>query len=293
MDRLLRKKSTIVLFILPALLMYTAIVFIPIVVSIYFSFYHWDVISPRKFAGLDNYIRMFTRDEVFITSIKNMGFLLVTSLIFQQGFGFLLAVLLHSKIKGKELFKNIFFLPAVISTVAVGMMWKFIYEPQMGVLNELLRAVGLEGWARQWLFDPNTAMWAIAIVVSWQFIGYSMILYLAAIQNISEEVFESARIDGATGWKLVRYMTLPLVRPIIHVNTILISIGSLKFFDLVFVMTGGGPANRTQVLASYLYNRAFRQFEYGYGDALAVILMLMCLLLTLVINFIFRKSNTE
>jgi raffinose/stachyose/melibiose transport system permease protein len=277
----------------PAFLLYTAIVFIPILASVYYSFFKWDVLSPPKFIGLDNFIRMFTKDDIFVTSVKNMLFLTVTSIVLQQFFGFLLAVFITSKIKGKEFFKNVFFYPAVIASVAVGLMWTFIYDPKFGLLNGFLRLIGLESLQRQWLFEQSTAMWAITLVVCWQYIGYTMILYVAAIQNIPRDIFESARIDGAVGWRLIRYMTIPLVKPIIKVNMILITVGSLKFFDLVYAMTRGGPAHSTSVLAMHMYNRSFRQYEYGYGDALAVVLLIMCLVATLVINLLFRKAETE
>ena len=293
MEKVLRNRISILFFILPALLIYTAIVFVPIVSSVYFSFFRWDVISPMKFIGLDNYTRMFTQDNVFGVGVRNMLLLLAVSLALQLGLGFVLAVFLSGRLRGKEWFKNVFFAPAVISSVAVGMMWTFIYDPSMGIINALLQAAGLEAWARPWLSEPKTAMWAIAIVTSWQFVGYTMILFIAAIQNISADIFEAARIDGATGWKVVKHITLPLVKPITKVNTILISIGSLKFFDLIFVMTGGGPANRTQVLASYLYYRSFDQSEYGYGDAMAVVLLVMCLVVTVIINKLFRMTDQE
>lgn len=289
----MRSRTSILFFMTPAFLLYTAIVFIPILASVYYSFFKWDVLSPPKFIGLDNFIRMFTKDDIFVTSVKNMLFLTVTSIVLQQFFGFLLAVFITSKIKGKEFFKNVFFYPAVIASVAVGLMWTFIYDPKFGLLNGFLRLIGLESLQRQWLFEQSTAMWAITLVVCWQYIGYTMILYVAAIQNIPRDIFESARIDGAVGWRLIRYMTIPLVKPIIKVNMILITVGSLKFFDLVYAMTRGGPAHSTSVLAMHMYNRSFRQYEYGYGDALAVVLLIMCLVATLVINLLFRKADTE
>lgn len=289
----MRSRTSILFFMTPAFLLYTAIVFIPILASVYYSFFKWDVLSPPKFIGLDNFIRMFTKDDIFVTSVKNMLFLTVTSIVLQQFFGFLLAVFITSKIKGKEFFKNVFFYPAVIASVAVGLMWTFIYDPKFGLLNGFLRLIGLESLQRQWLFEQSTAMWAITLVVCWQYIGYTMILYVAAIQNIPRDIFESARIDGAVGWRLIRYMTIPLVKPIIKVNMILITVGSLKFFDLVYAMTRGGPAHSTSVLAMHMYNRSFRQYEYGYGDALAVVLLIMCLVATLVINLLFRKAETE
>lgn len=293
MNKMLRKSSTIAFFISPALILYSAIVFIPIMASVYLSFFDWDVLNPMKFTGLDNYIRMFTDDEVFFVTIRNILFLLVTSLLIQLPFGFFLALLLTGKVRGKDFFKLVFVMPAFLSSVAVGMMWTFIYNPQIGIINNLLDAIGLGSLKHLWLSEPKTVMWAITVVVSWQFIGYTMILFIAAIQNISEEIFEAARLDGAIGWKLVRHITIPLLKPIIKVNTILISIGSLRFFDLVYVMTGGGPANVSQTLVGYLQKRSFAQFEYGYGNSLAVILLLMCLAVTLAINKLISTADIE
>lgn len=174
MERVLRNKAAILFFLLPALVLYTAIVFVPILASVYYSFFQWDVISPKKYIGFDNYVRMFTRDDIFITSIKNMVILLLVSLVLQQVLGFLLALFITGRIRGKEWFKNIFFFPAVISTAAVGMMWSFIYKPDIGLINSFLGLIGLDSWKHQWLFDPSTAMWAVSFVVSWQYIGYTI-----------------------------------------------------------------------------------------------------------------------
>jgi raffinose/stachyose/melibiose transport system permease protein len=293
MDKMLRKGSTVAFFISPALILYSAIVFLPILASVYFSFFEWDILSPPEFTGFGNYIRMVTDDDVFFPAIWNMLFLLGTSLVFQLTLGFFLAVLLTGKVIGKEFYKNVFFMPAVLSSVAVGMMWTFIYDPKIGIINTLLHAVGLDSLERLWLSNPHTAMWAISVVVSWQFVGNYMVLFIAAIKNISEEILEAACLDGAIGWKLVWYITIPLVKPIIKVCIIMISVGSLKFFDLIFVMTGGGPANATEVLASHLYKRSFQQLEYGYGDALSVVLMVLCLIVTVLINKFVKTSDFE
>ncbi|MDQ0878182.1 raffinose/stachyose/melibiose transport system permease protein [Paenibacillus sp. V4I3] len=293
MDKMLRKGSTIAFFITPALFLYSAIVFIPIIASIYLSFFDWDVLNPMKFIGLDNYTRMFSDDDVFFVTIRNVLFLLVTSLVIQLPFGFFLALILTGNVRGKDFFKLVFIMPAFLSSVAVGMMWTFIYHPQIGIINNLLDWLGLDSLKHLWLSEPKTVMWAVTAVVSWQFIGYTMILFIAAIQNISEEIFEAARLEGAIGWKLVWHITMPLLKPIIKVNTILISIGSLRFFDLVYVMTGGGPANVSQTLVGYLQKRSFGQLEYGYGNSLAVILLVMCLIVTFVINKIISTKDIE
>ncbi|MDQ0901618.1 carbohydrate ABC transporter permease [Paenibacillus sp. V4I7] len=293
MDKMLRKVSTIAFFITPALFLYSAIVFIPIIASIYLSFFDWDVLNPMKFIGLDNYTRMFSDDDIFFITIRNVLFLLVTSLVIQLPFGFFLALILTGNVRGKDFFKLVFIMPAFLSSVAVGMMWTFIYHPQIGIINNLLDWLGLDSLKHLWLSEPKTVMWAVTAVVSWQFIGYTMILFIAAIQNISEEIYEAARLEGAIGWKLVWHITMPLLKPIIKVNAILISIGSLRFFDLVYVMTGGGPANVSQTLVGYLQKRSFGQLEYGYGNSLAVILLVMCLIVTFVINKLISTKDIE
>ncbi len=293
MDKMLRKGSTIAFFITPALFLYSAIVFIPIIASIYLSFFDWDVLNPMKFIGLDNYTRMFSDDDIFFITIRNVLFLLVTSLVIQLPFGFFLALILTGNVRGKDFFKLVFIMPAFLSSVAVGMMWTFIYHPQIGIINNLLDWLGLDSLKHLWLSEPKTVMWAVTVVVSWQFIGYTMILFIAAIQNISEEIFEAARLEGAIGWKLVWHITMPLLKPIIKVNTILISIGSLRFFDLIYVMTGGGPANVSQTLVGYLQKRSFGQLEYGYGNSLAVILLVMCLIVTFAINQLIPTKDIE
>lgn len=293
MDKMLRKGSTIAFFITPALFLYSAIVFIPIIASIYLSFFDWDVLNPMKFIGLDNYTRMFSDDDIFFITIRNVLFLLVTSLVIQLPFGFFLALILTGNVRGKDFFKLVFIMPAFLSSVAVGMMWTFIYHPQIGIINNLLDWLGLDSLKHLWLSEPKTVMWAVTAVVSWQFIGYTMILFIAAIQNISDEIFEAARLEGAIGWKLVWHITMPLLKPIIKVNTILISIGSLRFFDLVYVMTGGGPANVSQTLVGYLQKRSFGQLEYGYGNSLAVILLVMCLIVTFAINKLIPTKDIE
>lgn len=293
MNVILQNKKTIVLFLLPALLLYTGIVIFSIVEAFYYSFFSWNALSPKVFIGFDNYIRMLTKDGLFVSSLLNILFILAFSVVFQQLAGFVWAVLLSGKVRGKAAFRNIFFAPAVISSVAIGLMWTFIFHPNIGLINTLLEAVGLESWTRLWLQDKHTALWAVSFVTSWQYAGYSMILFLAAIQNIPSSIFESAKIDGAGSWTIIRRITLPLIKPMIKVNTILICIGSLKFFDLVYAMTGGGPAHRTEVLASYIYTRSFQNFEYGYGNAMSIVLLLVCIGFTLAANTLLKTEELE
>jgi raffinose/stachyose/melibiose transport system permease protein len=293
MDKLLRKGTTIAFYISPALILYSAIAFIPIIVSIYFSLFDWDILNPMKFIGIDNFVRLFTKDTVFFITIKNVLFLLVTSLVIQLPLGFFLALVLSASLRGSNFFKVVFLMPTFISSVAVGLMWTFIYQPKIGIINGLLDLLGLDSLKHAWLSDASTVMWALTAVISWQFVGYTMILFLAAIQNISEEILEAARLEGATGWRLVWFIILPLVKPITKVNTIFISVGSLKFFDLVIAMTGGGPANRTQTLVTYMNKRSFTQMEYGYGNSIAVVLLILCLLAMFMINKAISTKDIE
>jgi raffinose/stachyose/melibiose transport system permease protein len=291
MEKLLRDKKMIALFVFPALLLYACVMLYPIIQSLYIGFFQWDMLSPMKFVGLQNYITMFTEDKVFIKSITNTGVILLMSLVGEEVIGFLLAVVLTSRIRFHNLFKNLYFLPAVLSSAAVGSMWQFIYNSKGGLVNSFLRAVGLDFLAKNWLTDQKIALWAICIVIIWQYTGNTMTLFMSAILGIPASLFESARIDGASPFQVMRKITIPLIMPIIKVNTILISIGSLKFFDLVYVMTPNGGANHsTEVLASWIYIRSFKNFVVGYGNSMAVFMLFMCLMLSFIVNRIFRNT---
>ncbi|HBG00687.1 MAG TPA: sugar ABC transporter permease [Firmicutes bacterium] len=293
MESVWRNKKTIMLFVMPALLLYGVIIFVPVLLVFYYSLFSWDILNPPRFIGLRNYIRMFSFDYVFPIGLKNTVSIWLICLVIQQSLGLLLSVILTSKIRARNFFKNVFFMPSVISSVAIGLMWSFVYHPTIGIVNTVLRLLGLEHLTRAWLLDSKTALWAIALTICWQYTGSTMVLFIASIQTIPRSIFEAARIDGASFFPLLWHITLPLLKPILKVNTILISVGSLKLFDLVHVMTGGGPAHSTQVLASYTYARSFQQFEYGYGASLSVILLVLCLLVTLVIQKIFPKEDIE
>lgn len=293
MGNVWRNKKTIALFVMPALLFFAIVIFVPILLVLYYSVFSWDILNPPRFVGLRNYMRMFSFDYVFPISVKNTAFIWIICLLIQQILGFFLAVILTSRIRGRNVFKNIFFMPSVISSVAIGLMWSFIYHPRIGIINAILRLIGLERLTRAWLLDTKTALWAIAITICWQYTGSTMVLFIASIRNIPRSIFEAARIDGASSMRLMWYITIPLLKPIMKVNAILISVGSLKLFDLVHVMTGGGPAHSTEVLASYIYTRSFQQFEYGYGASLSVVLLVMCLLVTVIINKMFPVENIE
>jgi len=296
MERLLRDKKMILIFVGPALLLFTCILLGPMLYGLGLSFFKWDALTPPVFNGIDNFIRMFTQDTIFWTCLKNSLFFVIFNLFAQQLLGLLIAIILTNGIKFKNLFKNIYYLPVVISSAAVGLLWSFIFHPSIGLLNGLLGMFGVaEG--PLWLYDINgfipLPLWCIGIVASWQYMGSTMMLYMAAIQGIPESLYEAAYIDGANRIKCIRYITLPLITSMIKISTVLSAVGSLKFFDMIFTMTNGGPAHMTEVIASHLYTRAFTQWEYGYGSSLAIILVILCLLFTFILNKLIRVETYE
>lgn len=293
MESMLRNKKTILLFLLPALLIYVAIVILPVFSSTLNSFYKWNLVDVKKFVGLDNFIRLFTQDDIFKTGLKNTFLLMVISLIIQTPVAIALAIVLSGKIKGGKYFKTVYFIPNILASVAVGLLWSFIYNPEFGIINRVLTGIGLEKYAGLWLADERTVLGSIIVVICWQFIGYHMIIYLAAVENIPQGLHEIATIDGANSWKRVWHIILPLIRPMIAVDTVLMATGSLRFFDLIYVMSNGGPDHSSEVLALYMYYKSFRDMQYGYGSSVAVVLLLLCIIITYLLNRIFKSEEIQ
>jgi raffinose/stachyose/melibiose transport system permease protein len=293
MESMLKKKRTILAFVLPALLIYIGIVLIPIFDTIYHSAFKWNILGDKKFIGFDNFINLFTKDKIFMLGMKNTFMLMLLSLAIQTPLAILLAIALSGKIKGKRYFKTVFFLPNILSSVAVGLLWTFIYHPEFGIINSVLESIGLDSLTRLWLADKRTVLPSIIVVICWQFVGYHMILYLAAIENIPTEIKEAALIDGVTKKSMIWYITLPLIRHMIRIDLVLMATGSLRFFDLIYVMSNGGPNHASEVIASYMYYKSFRDYQYGYGSAVSVVLLVLCLMVTLILNKLFHTEKIE
>jgi raffinose/stachyose/melibiose transport system permease protein len=293
MQKMLSNKWVILAFVAPAVLLYAMVVPYPLLKSIQYSFYRWNIIGTAQFVGFQNYVRIFTSDYVFTTALKNTALFTIGSIVLQIPLAFILAVSLTKVTRLNKFFKSVYFLPCTISGAAVSLLWQFIYHPNMGIINAVLKSLGLGGWARTWLAEPDFALWAVVISISWQWFGYHMVIFLTSLSTISPEIFEAAEVDGATGWKKVWYITYPLMKPFIKISMILITTSSIKAFDNVYVLTGGGPANSSTVLALHMYNRAFLQLQYGYGAALAVILLILCVVLSGVLNKVIGTKNAE
>ena len=284
MNKILSNKKAIAVFVLPTVILFTLILFVPVIQMIGYSFTDYNALSKPSFCGLKNY-RTMMKDDVLLTALKNSIFFLLFSVVTQQIIGILLAVLLTNIKKGRNTFKNIIYLTCVLSSAALGLLWAFMFNPRMGI-NQFLAVFGIKG--PLWLMDTKgfiiLPMWVIAFVALWQYVGQNMMLYMAQITGISQDLYEAAYVDGASRGQAFRYITLPLIKPMLEITLSLNCIGSLKFFDLVYNMTQGGPNNRTQVLATWLYFQGFQYFKYGYSSAIAVLLLIMCLAVTFLIK---------
>lgn len=294
MDKILRDKKAIVIFIAPALTLFIAVLIIPMFQMIYYSLCDYVALTPPKFIGFENYKKLFFKDATFRIALKNSIFFMIFSAITQQIVGLLLAVMLTNIPKGRNLFKNIYYLPCVLSSAALGLLWAFMFNPKIGI-NNLLAKFGIEG--PLWLMDSSgfivLPMWVIAFVSLWQYVGQTMMLYMAQITGISKDIYEAASIDGASKVKAFRYITLPLIKPMVVTSLSLNCIGSLKFFDLVYNMTQGGPNHRTEVLATELYAEGFNYFKYGYASAISVVLLVLCLTVTLLVKRVIKVETYE
>jgi len=270
-------------FIGPGLLLYVLYAVYPIFSTLYYSLFDWSGIAENKtYAGWANYEKLFA-DAVFWKTLSNNLLLVVASVATQIPLGLVMALMLFAPIRGVRLFRTVYFLPLLMSTVALGILWTFIYDPTIGVVNGVLSSLGLDGWQRGWLGETQTAFWAVIVTICWQFTPFYMILLRAAIVGIPADIFESAKIDGASGWKQFWSITLPLIRPTLVTSAVLSVIGSLKYFDLIFVMTEGGPSNSTELMATYMYKQAFAQFNMGYASTISFTMFVIAFLVALVI----------
>jgi len=268
-------------FILPNLIGYAIFVFIPVIFSFVLSVMKWDGSrAPMEFVGLSNFVQIFN-DRIFVQSfIHTIQYALLTVLP-TLVLALLLAVLLNHKLKGIAVFRTALYFPYIASIVAVGAVWNMLFQPDFGPINEFLRFIGISKPPR-WVVDVKWAMVAISIVSVWKYMGYYMIVYLAALQGISGSLYEAAGIDGANGFQKLRYITIPMLTPTTFFVLIMLTIQCFKVFDLVYVMTGGGPGNATKTLVNYIYEKAFTSWEFGPASAGALVLFSVVLIVTLI-----------
>lgn len=282
-------------WVAPGLILLLVFVYYPVVENIRLSLYSWDAFAPAPiFVGLDNY-RTAVEDDVFWTALLNNTFYAVASLVFQVGFSLVLAALLEEAV-GKRLrgfLRTVYFIPAAISITVAGILFSFIYNPQIGLLNRLLGAVGLDAWQRAWLGEESTAIWGIIAMSQWQSIGYTAILFVVAIQRIPRELFESARMDGAGPVRSFFTITVPMVREMTTLLVILTISGAFLVFNEVMVMTAGGPDNSSQVLNTWLYRNAFFQDDMGYAAMIATVIFVITFVIAALQIAVSRRRRVE
>jgi raffinose/stachyose/melibiose transport system permease protein len=267
------------LFLSPALAIYTVIVVYPMAYSAYLSLFQWDGISPTKtFVGFQNYVALLTQNSVFWIALKNNAIWLVAALLLPTSIGLGLALLLNLKFRGSRVFRSIFYFPAVLSVAVVGLIWTWIYHPDLGLLNQVLGAVGLKPFARNWLSDPQVAIYPIIIAATWNATGLPILLFLAGLQTVPIDLLEAAKIDGAGPIRRFVHVTFPLLRETTLIVLAITAINALKAYDIVYAMTNGGPANSTQLLSTWMYFLTYNYNTVGQGTAIAVILFLLTLI---------------
>ena len=280
-----------ILFVLPALILYLVFMVYPFFQSIYFSFTSWNgVTAVKEWVGLENY-RALIGDNLFWLSLQHTVIWVIVGTIAPIAIGMLLAILLWSRPKGFALFRTFYFMPQVLSAVVIGIVWNWIYNPIFGILNEALDTVGLEDISRGWLGDPDIALYAVLIAAIWATIGLCFVIFLAGLQNVSKDLLEAATVDGANVWQRFWNVTVPQMASVINVVVALLLIGGFSVFDIIFVMTGGGPANATEVLATYTYKEAFTQNNVGYASTLSVVITVISLIAS--VMFIRLRERQE
>lgn len=285
-----RRAAALWWFIVPAAAFYTFAVLVPSVQGSLFAFTNWDGISPTKtWVGLKEFESIFS-DPDAVTAVRNTIIVAIAVTLVQNAIGLLIALGVNAKIKSRNVLRVLFFAPAVITSVAVGFLWQNLFTPEGGI-NQALKSIGLGSLAQNWLGDPDLAIWSVIFVVIWQFAGYSMVIFLAGLQGIPEDVLEAAALDGAGPirrfWSVVR----PMLAPAITINLMLSIIGGLKLFDQVLTMTQGGPGGASNTISTLIYQNAFQLGRFGYGAALAVLLSIFVAVVSSVQYGLLRRQE--
>ena len=267
-------------FILPNFLGFLIFTMIPVIVSIGLSFTQWDSVSPIKFIGLKNFARLL-HDETFKISFFNTLYYTIGTVPLTLICALILALLLNKGLRGVKIYRAVFFFPYITSVVAIAVVWNMLFHPTMGPINDFLRWVGIKN-PPGWTGSTDWSMPAVIITSVWRYMGYYMIIYLAGLQGIPGELYEAATVDGANAWKKFKNITLPMLTPTTFFVTIMLTINSFKVFDLILVMTEGGPGRSTNVLVYQIYNEAFLNFKFGYSSAIAMVLFVVVLAITII-----------
>ncbi len=291
MKRVRQNKLAIIVFLLPATVLFFAIIILPIAMSAYYSLLDWNGITDHTFVGIDNYKELFTSTTAgFPKTVVNAFMFAALSVFIQLPIALFLALALGRGIKGERFFLSVFFIPVLLSTTVIGQLWSKMYNPQYGIINTMLRSVGLDTWCHTWLGDKQFALIACFIPMLWQYVGYHMLLMYAGIKSLPTDVIEAAKIDGASNWQLSRYVTIPMIKPVLRLCVIFAVTGSLKAFDLIYVLTNGGPSHASEMPSTLMIKMIFDRSRYGFGSAIAVMIIFLCFFFAILIKKIIRTE---
>lgn len=286
----LSKKKYLIGFTLPTVIIYCLYIIFPIGIALYFSFTKYSGIGKARFNGLANYRRLFS-DPTFWPAFKNTMIIFVAAFLLLLVGAFLIALLLNNHLKYADLSKALIFSPAIIAPIIVGIIWVYILDPEVGIINAVLDQLGLENWKQQWIGGGTLSPYSMAVIYFWQQLGYLVTIYIAGLRMIPGDILEAVQIDGANGWQKLRYITVPLMKSTISTVAVLLITGIFKIFEIVQQTTGGGPNHVSETLVTYSYSTTFTNGEYGYGMSLATITFVVSLMITGAFMFLNRERR--
>jgi len=287
----LRKKIELTILLTPALVLFAGFVLLPIVIAAYYSLFNYSGFGPlNDFWGLHNYKIAFN-DPFFVQAIQHTLILTVLSLVIQLPLSLSLALLLNRKFRGRGFMRLVIFAPYVLPPAVTAVMWSLMLQPG-GFVDQVMQAIGLGGLVQLWLANLHLVLYTNFVVLTWQYIGFGIVLLLAGLQGIPTELREAAAIDGATPWQVTKSVVLPLLAPTIRIWVFLTVIGSLQVFDIVWILTEGGPADASQTMVTYMFSDGFRSLEFGYGTAIAVIIFVFCFVFSLIYQRFALRRDT-
>lgn len=290
----LKRNKVLLLFLIPGLILYSTFFIIPTINAVIYSFTDWDGLSPDyNIVGFDNYINILTNDSIFLKAMGNNLKFMLFVLIFQTGFSLLFALFLIKNTKTNVFLRALYFFPTILSSVSVAFIWSFVYDPNIGILNTILDYLNLEFLQQSWLGNQNIAIYSVAVTQVWFHTGQMLVIFVAGLQAIPEDLYEVANIEGASRWQRFRYVTWPMIAPSATIVMAYTTIQSFKAFDLIFAMTRGGPNYSTEILATLIYTTAFRSFEFGYASAESVLFMIIIAIITVLQFRMLRASKVQ
>lgn len=286
----LSKKRYKVGLMLPTLLVYSIFIILPIAIAVYYSFTKYSGIGKPRFTGLKNYIRLF-QDELFWVSFKNTMIMFVLAFVLLLTLSFLIALLLNNKLRAVDFSKALIFSPAIIAPIIVGIIWVYILDPNIGIINNILDAIGADAFKQKWIGGEILSPYSIAIIYFWQQLGYLVTIFIAGLKMIPGDILEAVKIDGANAIQEIRYVTIPMMRTTISTVAVLIITGVFKIFEIVQQTTGGGPNHLSETLVTYSYSQTFSSGDYGYGMSLATVTFLISLIITAIYSSLTKDKE--